>query len=180
MSRCQTEIDKYTDVTKLPVDVNHCGGVMQAVQAPFTQTSVYLPSSRRPPRCHSSLKHRRSGLESQRRWQQDLHEHLRRPARRRLPGVRHELAAGPGRRLPLSARTSRLCVSLRPRLIRDWSDPSATVLTWAIVAQGRRRCAACVRARRWLDRVQRRRRRRASKPQLAGVDRAPTGLARED
>lgn len=40
MAECQAEIDKFTDVNKLPVDVNHCGGVLSAVQAPFTQTSV--------------------------------------------------------------------------------------------------------------------------------------------
>jgi carboxypeptidase D len=37
MSTCQTEIDKFTDPTNMPINMNYCGEVMDLVTTPFVQ-----------------------------------------------------------------------------------------------------------------------------------------------
>jgi carboxypeptidase D len=37
LARCQTQMDMYTDPFNTPVNINGCGGVMDAVSEPFVQ-----------------------------------------------------------------------------------------------------------------------------------------------
>jgi hypothetical protein len=40
MFECQSEVDKYTNKTEIPINLAHCEGVMGSVTAPFTQEWV--------------------------------------------------------------------------------------------------------------------------------------------
>ena len=37
LARCMVEVERYTDPFNTPVNINNCGGVMDAVSAPYTQ-----------------------------------------------------------------------------------------------------------------------------------------------
>lgn len=37
LAKCQIEMDKFTDPFNTPTNINNCGGVMDAVSAPFVK-----------------------------------------------------------------------------------------------------------------------------------------------
>jgi carboxypeptidase D len=37
LAQCQVEMDKFTDPFNTPVNINNCGGVMDAVSQPFVK-----------------------------------------------------------------------------------------------------------------------------------------------